>query len=90
MLLNSSLSPSSLELSDTAVGNAHAVYSQPSQNNYQDFADAQPGRALKTQPDGAQWIAQFVGQHILLDVQGAVLALVVRQFNTNLSSKHKQ
>ena len=28
---------------------------------------------------------QCVGQHILLDVQGAVLALVVRQSNTNLS-----
>ena len=27
-----------------------------------------------------------VGQHILLDVQGAVLALVVRQYNTHLSA----
>jgi len=28
---------------------------------------------------GAQQLAQCGGQHILLDVQGAVLALVVRQ-----------
>jgi len=30
-------------------------------------------------------LAKCVGQHFLLDVQGAVLALVVRQLNTNLS-----
>jgi hypothetical protein len=30
-------------------------------------------------------LAQCVGQHILLDVQGAVLALVVRQKNTNFT-----
>ena len=33
----------------------------------------------------SQQLAQCLGQHILLDVQGAVLALVVRQYDTNLS-----
>ena len=38
-----------------------------------------PGNARKSGRHGAQQQAQCVGQRILLDVQGAVLALVVRQ-----------
>ena len=37
-----------------------------------------PGNAGKSGRHGAQYLTQFVRQHILLDVQGAVLALVVR------------
>jgi hypothetical protein len=33
---------------------------------------------------GTQQLAQCAGQHVLLDVQGAELALVVRQHNINL------
>ena len=38
-----------------------------------------PGNARKSGWHGAQQLAQCAGQHILLDVQGAVMALVVRQ-----------
>ena len=37
------------------------------------------GREPSPRPHHLQGLAQYVGQHILLDVQGAVLALVVRQ-----------
>jgi hypothetical protein len=32
------------------------------------------------------YLAQCLGQNVLLNVRGAVLVLVVRQYNTNLSS----
>ena len=38
-----------------------------------------PEEARKSGRHGAQLLAQCVGQHILLDVQGAVLALVAPQ-----------
>ena len=38
-----------------------------------------PENARKSGCHGAQHLAKCVGQHIPLDVQGAVLALVVRQ-----------
>ena len=37
------------------------------------------GNARKSGRDGAQYLAQCVGKHILPDVNGAWLALVVRQ-----------
>jgi len=40
---------------------------------------AWPEQVWRRVSHGAQEPAQCVGQHILLDVQGAVLALVVRQ-----------
>jgi len=45
-----------------------------------------PENARKSGRHGAPQLAQCTGQLILLDVPGAVLAPVARQYNTNFSS----
>ena len=100
MMSSSSLLLSSLELSDTKVSEPSKRARLGTAARFCEVVVLKlgtvPVRMLTRKPPPSSRaerqrtlegkLGGSVGQHILLDVQGAVLALVVRQSNTNLWS----